>query len=73
VRRAFLGHNNQEISQRGRAALQPAQPRLVNKPFNVGELMGRMRTALRHRMQRKAECVSACNFDPLTGVIGVQN
>lgn len=27
----------------------------VNKPFNVGELMARMRTALRHRMQREAE------------------
>src|SRR6185437_2916448 len=27
----------------------------VNKPFDVGELMARMRTALRHRMQRKAE------------------
>jgi two-component system, OmpR family, KDP operon response regulator KdpE len=27
----------------------------VNKPFNVGELMARMRTALRHRMQRTAE------------------
>lgn len=27
----------------------------VNKPFNVGELTARMRTALRHRMQRKAE------------------
>jgi two-component system KDP operon response regulator KdpE len=27
----------------------------VNKPFNVGELMARMRTALRHRLQRKAE------------------
>ena len=27
----------------------------VNKPFTVGELMARMRTALRHRMQRKAE------------------
>lgn len=27
----------------------------VNKPFQVGELMARMRTALRHRMQRKAE------------------
>jgi two-component system KDP operon response regulator KdpE len=27
----------------------------VNKPFNVGELMARMRAALRHRMQRKAE------------------
>jgi two-component system KDP operon response regulator KdpE len=27
----------------------------VNKPFNVGELMARMRTALRHHMQRKAE------------------
>ena len=27
----------------------------MNKPFGVGELMARMRTALRHRMQRKAE------------------
>jgi two-component system KDP operon response regulator KdpE len=27
----------------------------VNKPFKVGELMARMRTALRHRMQRQAE------------------
>src|SRR5262249_3340449 len=27
----------------------------VNKPFGVGELMARMRAALRHRMQRKAE------------------
>ncbi len=27
----------------------------ANKPFNVGELMAGMRTALRHRMQRKAE------------------
>jgi two-component system KDP operon response regulator KdpE len=27
----------------------------VNKPFNVGELLARMRTAMRHRMQRRAE------------------
>ena len=27
----------------------------INKPFNVGELLARMRTALRHRIQRKAE------------------
>ena len=27
----------------------------VNKPFGVGELLARMRTALRHRMRRKAE------------------
>jgi two-component system KDP operon response regulator KdpE len=27
----------------------------INKPFNVGELLARMRTALRHRMTRKAE------------------
>ncbi|MGE3149103.1 MAG: winged helix-turn-helix domain-containing protein [Pseudorhodoplanes sp.] len=27
----------------------------VNKPFGVGELLARMRTALRHRMQRKEE------------------
>jgi two-component system KDP operon response regulator KdpE len=27
----------------------------VNKPFNVGELLARMRAALRHRMQRNAE------------------
>jgi two-component system KDP operon response regulator KdpE len=27
----------------------------VNKPFGVGELMARMRAAMRHRMQRRAE------------------
>ena len=27
----------------------------INKPFNVGEMLARMRTALRHRLQRKAE------------------
>jgi two-component system KDP operon response regulator KdpE len=27
----------------------------VNKPFNVGELLARMRAALRHHMQREAE------------------
>jgi two-component system, OmpR family, KDP operon response regulator KdpE len=27
----------------------------VNKPFGVGELLARLRTALRHRMQRQAE------------------
>ena len=27
----------------------------VNKPFNVGELMARMRAAMRHRLQRKSE------------------
>ena len=27
----------------------------VNKPFSVGELMARMRTALRHRIQRRTE------------------
>src|SRR4051812_48110248 len=27
----------------------------VNKPFGVGELLARMRTALRHRMERAAE------------------
>jgi two-component system KDP operon response regulator KdpE len=27
----------------------------VNKPFNIGELMARIRTALRHKMQRNAE------------------
>src|SRR5215475_14391839 len=27
----------------------------VNKPFGVGELLARMRTALRHRMRREAE------------------
>ena len=27
----------------------------INKPFNVGELLARMRAALRHRMQRRAE------------------
>jgi two-component system, OmpR family, KDP operon response regulator KdpE len=27
----------------------------INKPFGVGELLARMRTALRHRMEREAE------------------
>src|SRR5262245_53275545 len=27
----------------------------VNKPFNIGELLARMRAALRHRMQRRAQ------------------
>src|SRR5207245_8359535 len=37
----------------------------VNKPFNVGELMARMRTALRHRMLRQAQT-------PLLRVGGVE-
>jgi len=37
----------------------------VNKPFQVGELMARMRTALRHRMLRQAET-------PLLRVGGVE-
>jgi two-component system KDP operon response regulator KdpE len=36
-------------------ALDAGADDYVNKPFNVGELMARIRTALRHRMQRKAE------------------
>ncbi len=32
-----------------------SQPPTGSKPFGVGELLARMRTALRHRMQRKAE------------------
>jgi two-component system, OmpR family, KDP operon response regulator KdpE len=27
----------------------------INKPFNVGELLARMRAAMRHRMQRRSE------------------
>jgi two-component system KDP operon response regulator KdpE len=37
------------------AALDLGADDYVNKPFGVGELMARMRTALRHRMQRRAE------------------
>jgi two-component system KDP operon response regulator KdpE len=37
------------------AALDLGADDFVNKPFGVGELMARMRTALRHRMQRRAE------------------
>jgi two-component system KDP operon response regulator KdpE len=37
----------------------------VNKPFNVGELMARMRTALRHRIQRKSET-------PILRVAGIE-
>lgn len=36
----------------------------VNKPFNVGELLARMRAALRHRMLRKAE-IPVLNVDDL--------
>lgn len=35
----------------------------VNKPFGVGELMARMRAALRHRMQRHAETPVLCVGD----------
>lgn len=36
-------------------ALDAGADDFVNKPFGVGELLARMRTALRHRMQRNAE------------------
>ena len=37
------------------AALDEGADDFVNKPFGVGELMARLRTALRHRMQRAGE------------------
>jgi two-component system KDP operon response regulator KdpE len=37
------------------AALDLGADDFVNKPFGMGELMARLRTALRHRMQRKGE------------------
>jgi two-component system KDP operon response regulator KdpE len=37
------------------AALDGGADDFVNKPFGVGELMARLRTALRHRMQRAGE------------------
>ena len=37
------------------AALDQGADDFVNKPFGVGELMARLRTALRHRMQRVGE------------------
>ena len=33
----------------------------VNKPFGVGELLARMRTALRHRMEREARTPGAAH------------
>jgi two-component system KDP operon response regulator KdpE len=36
-------------------ALDRGADDFVNKPFGVGELMARLRTALRHRMQRNGE------------------
>ena len=36
-------------------ALDLGSDDFVNKPFGVGELLARMRTALRHRMERAAE------------------
>src|SRR4030095_11153260 len=37
------------------AALDKGADDFVNKPFGVGELTARLRTALRHRMQRAGE------------------
>jgi two-component system KDP operon response regulator KdpE len=37
------------------AALDLGADDFVNKPFGIGELMARMRAALRHRMQRQGE------------------
>jgi two-component system KDP operon response regulator KdpE len=37
------------------AALDRGADDFINKPFGVGELMARLRTALRHRMQRQGE------------------
>lgn len=37
------------------AALDLGADDFINKPFNMGELMARLRTALRHQMQRKGE------------------
>ena len=37
------------------SALDLGADDFVNKPFGVGELLARMRTALRHRLQRKEE------------------
>ena len=37
------------------AALDLGADDFVNKPFGMGELMARLRTALRHHMQRKGE------------------
>ncbi|MFL5119524.1 MAG: response regulator [Microvirga sp.] len=37
------------------SALDRGADDFVNKPFGVGELLARMRTALRHRMERAAE------------------
>ena len=37
------------------AALDRGADDFVNKPFGVGELMARLRAALRHRMQRNGE------------------
>jgi two-component system, OmpR family, KDP operon response regulator KdpE len=46
------------------AALDFGADDFVNKPFGMGELMARLRTALRHRMQRKGE-TPVVNIDGL--------
>ncbi|PVE24113.1 DNA-binding response regulator [Microvirga sp. KLBC 81] len=47
------------------AALDLGADDFVNKPFGVGELMARLRAALRHRMQRNGET-------PVVGVGGLE-
>lgn len=47
------------------AALDLGADDFVNKPFGMGEFMARLRTALRHRMQRKGET-------PLVSVGGLE-
>jgi two-component system KDP operon response regulator KdpE len=42
------------------AALDQGADDFVNKPFGVGELMARLRTAIRHRMQRHGETPVVC-------------
>ncbi|MGO4706183.1 response regulator [Microvirga sp. 2MCAF38] len=46
-------------------ALDRGADDFVNKPFGIGELMARLRAALRHRMQRKGET-------PVVRVLGLE-
>ncbi len=45
---------------------------IAGRPYNKAEHRRALLPLLNDRSEGSVECVSACNFDPLGGVIGVQ-